>query len=120
MPNWCTNTLFVEGPKEDIHRFLQDSSNVPAYYFELGWAEEEQLATPYFCFSGVVPIPETILRKHKTQSEIYHKDLARWREACQRVRAANPNTPDDQLTFPDFAKFTSPDFDQKAMEAWYD
>ena len=120
MPNWCQNTLLVQGPKEDIHKFLKDSANVPAYYFEHGWAEEAQRTNPYFCFSGLAPIPEVILQKHKAQSDIYHKDLARWREACQRVRDENPGQPDDQLTFPDHSTFRSPEFDQKVMEAWYD
>jgi len=120
MPNWCTGTLLAEGPKEDIHRFLKNSAHVPAYYLEHGWAEEEQRSNPYFCFSGLVPIPEVILRKHKIQSAVYQKDLARWREACQRVRDENPGKPDNELTFPDTSQFTSAEYDQKAMEAWYD
>ena len=33
MPNWCINKLVLEGPKEDIERFMAKSSTVPDYYY---------------------------------------------------------------------------------------
>jgi len=64
MPNWTENTLTIEGPNEDLERFMAESSTLPDYYYTHGWAEEERRSKPCFCFSGLCPIPEDVLRDY--------------------------------------------------------
>lgn len=46
MPNWCFNTIRVEGLKADVEKFLEAIKG-----------NEKQ---PYFDFNGVIPMPEEL------------------------------------------------------------
>ena len=75
MPNWCNNNLTVEGPEEEVARFIVAARGKAQFYryeFEkenkrlrkighpertLADVEEEE----EFCFHSLVPIPDDIL-----------------------------------------------------------
>lgn len=47
MPNWCFNSIAIEGPKADVEKFLE--------------AVKGNDKQPYFDFNGVVPMPSDYL-----------------------------------------------------------
>lgn len=68
MPNWCTNDLLIEGPNEDIERFIEAARGQSAKYDTSGVSEELTaalggVAVPIepLCFNALFPVPSYIL-----------------------------------------------------------
>ena len=59
MPNWCFNTISVEGPKADLEKFLE--------------AVRGNKDFPHLNFNGVIPMPEEL---RNTKSPNDNEDLA--------------------------------------------
>ena len=71
MPNWCSNTLTVTGPADEIERFRKESTGVPPQYhrdlsyltekekevFEVEKVDEPEILN----FHSLVPIPDEVL-----------------------------------------------------------
>jgi len=49
MPNWCLNSIRVEGPKADVEKFLE--------------AVRGDERFPHFNFNGIIPMPEELINK---------------------------------------------------------
>lgn len=115
MPNWCQNKLIVRGSKENLGRFMEESNQVPEYYYECGWEDDERRDAPYFSFSGLYPIPEELLREQNKQEMIYANAVAEWKVAGGNDNEgnshSNANTP--------LSEFLPAEFNKAAMEGWY-
>lgn len=59
MPNWCSNTVSVSGPKVDVEKFLEAVGGDERF--------------PHFNFNGVVPMPEELVG---TESPNRNEELA--------------------------------------------
>ena len=71
MPNWCSNTLTVTGPADEIERFRKESTGLPPQYHrddshltekEKEVFETEKVFEPEILnFHSLVPVPDEIL-----------------------------------------------------------
>lgn len=59
MPNWCYNSISVEGPKADVLKFLE--------------AVRSDEKFPHFNFNGIIPMPEELVG---TESPNTNEELA--------------------------------------------
>ncbi len=67
MPNWCSNTLTVTGPADEIERFRKESTGVPPQYtaYDMETGEErarEPEAPGLLNFHSLVPVPDEVLK----------------------------------------------------------
>lgn len=81
MPNWCSNNLYVEGPKEDIARFKREAAGPTQSYNDFrdfaskGWPVHDDIRLralannlpekgefDVFSFHQLFPVPEDVRR----------------------------------------------------------
>ena len=70
MPNWCSNTLVVIGPKPDRDRFYQENAGLPGDEGKFCSSNVEKLS-----FSRSLPIPEKFLSQLISRHWTYDKIL---------------------------------------------
>lgn len=76
MPNYCHNYLTVDGPAEDVHRFVEESKRVPEHYRKHGYHVPTK---PCFMFSGICPMPEEIVVATQRGGESWYEwSKANW------------------------------------------
>ena len=72
MPNWCGNTLTITGPKEEIERFIKESTGLPPEYYRDDshltekekevFETEKEVEPEELNFHSLVPIPEESIK----------------------------------------------------------
>ena len=55
MPNWCSNTLRISGPNEDVSRFKQQAAGISP------WPDNEGAEHSILNFHSLVPVPADVL-----------------------------------------------------------
>jgi hypothetical protein len=83
------NTLTVTGNKDEVERFVSQSSRIPDYYYAEDWFPVEERDSVVFSFAGTLPIPQEILRDYREEKSQVLADKHysprrqnRWLEWC--------------------------------------
>ena len=125
MPNWSCDILKIEGPRDELKRFIKESQSIPDYYFKYEWAEEDRRGNPYFSFSGIYPIPEDVLRDWYINKPLLKRRWARrsgkWRNRLIRLLTGRHHTLRNRLwtnLIHAQGKATTADI-QRKTEGWY-
>lgn len=58
MPNFCWNSLTIQGKDDDLREFVKKNIGQDACY-----AGKKQNPKEYFCFNAMVPVPEEIKKQ---------------------------------------------------------
>ena len=95
MPNWCENTLTVNGPAEDVQKFKQD-----------GYLDDGQILSA----EKFLPTPKEAIGKNELK-----RYLSAWMEQLKRAHPENPHL----LDFIKECEVTDPDeFPTREWHSW--